>query len=137
LAYNILGARKGSRLSGYTQIFYAFFWTGVSHWAGLYMTDPARNWARTFWFFPLQGLGIVFEELVIAGVKRLGVGLRKGKDGKDVATGWAQLLGRAWTLTWFFVTVWGFLEDALRFGLSNEEGSFTVVRGLLGKGWRV
>jgi hypothetical protein len=101
------------------------------------MVDPSRTWARTFWFFPLQGLGIVFEDLAIAGAKRLGVGMREGKDGKDLATGWAQLLGRAWTATWFFVTAWGFLEDTIQFGLSNEEGSFTVVRGLLGKGWWV
>ncbi|KAA8913168.1 membrane bound O-acyl transferase family-domain-containing protein [Sphaerosporella brunnea] len=136
LAYRVFGAKKGSNLSNYTQVFYAFLCTALSHWAGQFSANSTRIWEQTILFFIGQGFGIMFEDFVIAMAKRLGVGSRD-EAGKRVPARWATLIGRVWTFGWFFMTAWGYIQENYELEMAREDGRFTLVGGLLGNGWRV
>ncbi|KAG2144537.1 membrane bound O-acyl transferase family-domain-containing protein [Suillus clintonianus] len=90
---SFLGFKRGTNGSSYTQLYTAFFISGIAHLGG----DAVINSSRlgiSFPFFIYQALIITFEDMVIAAARRAGVKETKG----------ARIVGYAWVACWFIVT---------------------------------
>ncbi|KAG2119423.1 membrane bound O-acyl transferase family-domain-containing protein [Suillus clintonianus] len=90
---SFLGFKSGTNGSSYTQLYTAFFVSGIAHLGG----DAVINSSRigvSFPFFIYQALGITFEDMVIATARRAGVKETKG----------ARMVGYIWVICWFIFT---------------------------------
>ena len=90
---SFLGFPPGTNGSSYTQIYTAFFISGVAHLGGDAMVAPSHI-GVSFPFFIYQALGITFEDMVIAAARRAGLKETKGM----------RVLGYVWVASWFIVT---------------------------------
>ena len=103
VANRFFGFPSGTNLSSYTQVYVAFFLSGLLHSSGDFMIEK-RMVSRSFKFFLLQAVAITFEDFVIYIAERLlrraGIELRRGKADDS----WAGAIGRAIGYCW--VTLW-------------------------------
>ncbi|KIK45418.1 hypothetical protein CY34DRAFT_78074 [Suillus luteus UH-Slu-Lm8-n1] len=90
---SFLGFKPGTNGSSYTQLYTAFFISGIAHVGG----DAVLNSSRlgvSFPFFIYQALAITLEDMVIAAARRAGV----------TETKWTRKMGYVWVACWFIVT---------------------------------
>ena len=88
----VIGAKPGTKASSYSQLYTAFFISGIIHEAGARMLDTTFGSCTRF--FMLQALWITLEDGVIGLGKRLGV--------KESAA--TRALGGLVTFVWFAAT---------------------------------
>ncbi|KAG2121322.1 membrane bound O-acyl transferase family-domain-containing protein [Suillus clintonianus] len=108
-----LGFKSGTNGSSYTQLYTAFFVSGIAHLGG----DAVLNSSRlgvSFPFFIYQALGITFEDMVIAAARRAGV----------QETKWTRKVGYVWVICWFIVTVTPWVTAV---GVAGVEGGGTAI----------
>jgi len=125
-ANKVLKFPRGTKGSSYTQLYLAFFMTGIFHFAGDFMFEK-RLVSRPFKFFLLQAVAITFEDFVIYLAKRF---LSKsGIESKPGNAGWSwrgavvRVVGYCWVLIWFCLTVPVWMDEA------NAVGFGAVDRG--------
>ena len=121
VANKFLRFPRGTNRSSYTQLYVAFFLSGLLHFSGDFMFQK-RMVYYSFKFFLLQAIGITFEDLVIHIAKRLfrrrGIGLEPGKADESWAEASVRVVGYCWVTLWFCLTlpVWIDEPDSLGFG---------------------
>ena len=120
---------RGSNRSSYTQLYVAFFLSGVLHFSGDFMFEK-RMVYRSFNFFLLQAVAITFEDFIIYIAKRLlsrqGIELKPGKVGESWAEVAVRVTGYYWVILWFCfaLPIW---QDGLNVAgfSSNDRGPIT------------
>ncbi|KAF7291773.1 hypothetical protein HMN09_01236900 [Mycena chlorophos] len=127
-AHRILRLPRGTYLSAYTQLFVAFFVSGMMHYIPEYMT--LRNWGGgALRFFLMQALAILVEDRVLA--------LGRQVVGSANTRRW-KLLGYLWVWTWFAWTLPGWVDPLARTGLNwprslpEKNAAQNTLLGLLG-----
>jgi hypothetical protein len=88
---DLLGFKKGSSASSYTQLYVAFFISGLIHSGGDMMVDLKFTGA-SFPFFLAQAVCITLEDGIIALFKKSGV---------SVPSSLARWVGYLWVTLWF------------------------------------
>ena len=108
VANKILKFPRGTNRSSYTQLYIAFFLSGLLHFSGDFMIDK-RIVYRSFKFFLLQAVAITFEDFVIYIVKLLlrqgGIELKPGKGDESWAEAGVRIFGYCWVTLWFCLTL--------------------------------
>ena len=84
LAHRVFGFTPGTNLSSYTQLYTAFFISGLAH------VPPSDR--GTLYFFILQAVAITFEDAVIALAARVGL---------KHSGALFRRLGYVWVYCWF------------------------------------
>ena len=129
LVANKLKLPRGSNRSSYTQLYVAFFLSGILHFSGDFMLER-RIVYRSFKFFLLQAVAITFEDFVIYIAKRL---LRLGefelKPGR-VDESWAEMVvrvvGYCWVTLWFCLTLPVWVDELNSLGVGSfDRGAIT------------
>jgi len=111
----VLGFKPGTLGSSYTQLYVAFFLSGLVHTGGdivLSFHNPAAP--RSFFsmpFFLLQAFAITVEDILIWMARRMGV---KGSV-------WTRAVGYAWVTVWFGWCLSEYVENAIRAGGTMKE----------------
>ena len=104
VANKFLKFPRGTNRSSYTQLYLAFFLSGIIHFAGDFMHER-RLVYHSFKFFILQAVAITFEDLVIYTAKRLrqwgGIGLKPGKADESWGESAVKVIGYCWVGLWF------------------------------------
>lgn len=92
LVRDVLGWRKGSFLSKYTQLYGAFFVSALLHWSMAYaaMSSPLPYGCGEFRYFLLQAVAIMAEDHIILLGKKCGASENRT---------W-RIIGRMWVLAW-------------------------------------
>ncbi|KAI0672444.1 membrane bound O-acyl transferase family-domain-containing protein [Trametes maxima] len=117
-----LGLRKGGTSSAYVQLYLAFFLSGLIHVYGDIMVGTQHT-GKSIPFFMLQALVITFEDGVIAVARRV---TGSGERGPTLTM---RLLGYAWVLVWFSVSLRAQLEWMVPLGVAGPEWlPFSLVR---------
>ncbi|KAG2140225.1 membrane bound O-acyl transferase family-domain-containing protein [Suillus bovinus] len=88
-----LGFKPGTNGSSYTQLYTAFFFSGIAHVGGDAVLNPSRL-GISFPFFMYQAFAITFEDMIIAVARRAGV----------TETKWTRRIGYVWVMCWFILT---------------------------------
>ncbi|KAI1792381.1 membrane bound O-acyl transferase family-domain-containing protein [Ganoderma leucocontextum] len=92
--------KKGSNASSYSQLYTAFFLSGLLHSFGdLALGEP---FSKSMPFFLANAVAITLEDGAISMARRLGVGSAtktKGKEGPPPR--WVRVLGYTWVFGWF------------------------------------
>ena len=120
---------RGSNRSSYTQLYVAFFLSGIIHSSGDFMLEK-RMVYRSFKFFLLQAVAITFEDFFIYISKRLlrrgGVELKPGRIDESWAEVVVRAVGYCWVTLWFCLTlpVWLDEPNSIGFG-SSDRGAIT------------
>jgi len=131
-----LGFKPGSRGSSYTQLYVAFFLSGLIHTGGdIVLASSTSTASRSFFsmpFFLSQAFIITFEDMVIWIAGRLEV--------KDNV--WTRILGYVWVAAWFGWCVSGLVTNIVKAGggvpnsgmdtSAMDSNLVQVVLGLLG-----
>ena len=137
VANKLMKFPRSSLRSSYTQLYVAFFLSGLHHFAGDFLLEK-RAVYRSFRFFLLQAVAITFEDLVIYIVKRLlrwrGIELRPGKADESWAEVVVRVAGYCWVTLWFCSTLPGWLDELSAVGFSST-GRGPVTQFLLDT-WR-
>ena len=119
---------RGSTLSSFIQLQVAFLLSGIFHSAGDFMFEK-RIVYRSFRFFLLQPVAIIFEDLVVGITKRLllrvGVKLEPGKDKRSWAEAAVRVIGYFWVAVWFCSTFPAWQDEASAIGFRK------IDRGLI------
>ena len=104
LAYKVFRLTSGTKASYYVQVCVAFFLSGLIH-------TRSRSDGGAFYFFLLQAIAIIFEDVVFSWVKRAGLEYRLR------SFSW---LGYAWVWCWFLYSFPLFWDSMLHTGLFDE-----------------
>ena len=120
---------RGTNRSSYTQLYVAFFLSGLIHFSGDFMVEK-RMVYRSFKFFPLQAVGITFEDFVIYIAKRLlrwgRIELKPGKAGESWAEVVVRIIGYCWITLWFTLTLPVWIDGLSVLGFSSfDRGPIT------------
>jgi Membrane bound O-acyl transferase family len=108
LARRVFGFPPGSSASSYTQLYVAFFMSGLIH---VVSPDP-----RPIRFFLYQAIAITFEDAIIALAKR--VGLKNSM--------FYRLLGYAWVYFCLLVTLAHWMDPLNAVGIGEYDGSWIL-----------
>ncbi|KAG2340943.1 hypothetical protein BDR05DRAFT_888905 [Suillus weaverae] len=108
---SVLGFKRGTSGSSYTQIYVAFLISGLVHTGGDIVlsgssASPVSRPLFSMPFFFSQAIVITLEDLLIRIARRLGV--------KDST--WTRALGFVWVAVWFGWCVPGYVENMIRAG---------------------
>ncbi|KAJ7937069.1 membrane bound O-acyl transferase family-domain-containing protein [Mycena leptocephala] len=118
VAHRVLRLKPGSKASAYTQLYVAFFISGIMHYLPEYMA--LRHWGgRALIFFLLQAVAITVEECVQGLGRRLGL-----------AASWRwKAVGYFWVWSWFAfcLPIW---QDPLLHKGVFEEIRYSVIMWL-------
>ena len=116
---NLIGFKKGTTGSSYTQLYASFLLSGLIHACGDAMVGK-KYFGSTFLFFPLQAVVITFEDIVIAVFRDSGY-----KHGGPLT----RLVGYIWVFMWFYYSTPLFIDWSLKAGM-NKGGSlpFSVLQ---------
>jgi len=129
VANKLLKLPHGSNRSSYTQLYIAFFLSGIIHSSADFMLEK-RMVYRSFKFFLLQAVAITFEDFVIYIAKRLlcrrGVELKPGTVNESWVETAVRVIGYCWVTLWFCSTlpVWLDEPNSIGFG-STDRGAIT------------
>ena len=129
VANNFLKFPRGSNLSSYTQLYVAFFLSGLLHFAGDFMIER-RMVYRSFKFCLLQAVVITFEDFVIYIAKRLlrwrGIELKPGKVDKSWVEVVVRVIGYCWVALWYCLTLPTWQDELSPVGFnSSDRGPIT------------
>ncbi|TFY59551.1 hypothetical protein EVG20_g7751 [Dentipellis fragilis] len=117
---NKLGFQRGTTGSSYTQLYVAFFLSGVMHMGGDYMVNPALI-GSSFPFFIYQAIAITAEDTVIALGKRMG--MRESRA--------TRVLGYGCTFAWLSWSTAGYIDWSIGAGVGLVEAlPFSVSRSV-------
>lgn len=127
-SHKVLRLRKGSIWAAYWTMLVVFILSGgfhyLAHCSGL-AREKTGFW--TFWFFPLQVVGIGIEEVVLRIGRQCGV-----RDSSGV-----RWIGRFWLLAWFTLTMPLYLdEDAGVHVMMNSNAAMFGKSGVVKHVWR-
>ncbi|KAF9024034.1 hypothetical protein BDZ89DRAFT_142049 [Hymenopellis radicata] len=111
----VLNLQPGTKASSYVQLYVAFILSALMHWLSE-VTQLYDHWSQSTAsiFFPLQAVGITFEDGVIAIAQKWGI---KAPEGAPPL--YLRAVGYLWTYLWFAMVgpIWwdalhraGFLE---------------------------
>ena len=129
VANKFLGFPRGSNRSSYTQLYVAFFLSGLLHFAGDFTLEK-RLVFRSFKFFLLQAVAITFEDFVIYISKCLlrwgGIEFKPGKVDESWAETAVRVIGYCWVTLWFCFTLPLWLDELNVSGFgSTDRGNIT------------
>ena len=126
VANKFLKFPRGTNWSSYTQLYIAFFLSGLLHFSGDFMLEK-RMVYRSFKFFLLQAAVITFEDFVIYIAKGLlrwgGIELKPGKADESWAEAVVRVFGYCWVTLWFCWTLPMWLDEP------NAAGLYSIDRG--------
>ena len=124
VANKILKFPRGTNRSSYTQLYIAFFLSGVLHFGGDFIFEK-RLVYRSFKFFLLQAVIITLEDFAIYVAKRLlrqvGVELKPGKPDESWAEGVVRAVGYCWVTLCFCLTLPIWLDEASAAGIGGTD----------------
>jgi len=126
---------RGTNPSSYTQLYVAFFLSGLLHSSGDFVFEK-RITSRSFKFFLLQAAGITLEDFVIyiakSFLRRGGIGRKPGKADEPRTGVIVKVVGYCWVTLWLCLTlpVWQDELNALGFS-STDRGP--IARLLLNR----
>ncbi|KIK45417.1 hypothetical protein CY34DRAFT_801625 [Suillus luteus UH-Slu-Lm8-n1] len=109
---SFLGFKPGTNGSSYTQLYTAFFISGIVHVGG----DAALNFSHlglSWPFFIYQALAITFEDMTIAAARRAGV----------TETKWTRKMGYVWVICWLVVTTTQWVTATVIAGLEDGKAA--------------
>ena len=114
IANKLLKFPRGTNRSSYTQLYVAFFLSGLFHFAGDFVIQR-RMVYNSFKFFLLQAVVITFEDFVIYIAKGLlrqrGIEFKQEKfDGSWVGAV-LRVVGYCWVTLWFCLTLPVWLDE--------------------------
>ena len=123
-ANKILKFPRGTNRSSYTQLYAAFFLSGLLHTTGDFMIDK-RIVYRSIKFFLLQAVAITFEDFVIYLAKRLfcrgDTELKLEKADEPWVGAVARVIGYCWVTLWVCSTLPGWLDGLNAAGWGSSE----------------
>ncbi|MCJ1395079.1 hypothetical protein MMC18_007960 [Xylographa bjoerkii] len=142
---NMLGIKRGTWLSTYFLLYFAFFMTAVGHGLGTYVIPHGPNatfddrfyaWVR---FFMRHAVAIHFEDFVIWCYKQVaypGATTSNGEgqpDNRDtVSKRWHRVVGRVWVAGWWLYAMDWAMQAVLHTGvLADSPLPFSVWGPLL------
>ena len=115
---------RGSNRSSYTQLYLAFFLSGLLHFAGDFMFEK-RMVYYSFKFFLLQAAIITFEDFVIYIAKCLlrqgEVEFKPGKADESWAEAAVRVIGHCWVTLWFCSTLPVWVDEPNTVGFSSTD----------------
>ena len=124
IANKFLKFPRGSNLSSYTQLYIAFFLSGLIHCFGDFMFER-RVAYHSLKFFLLQAVAITFEDFVIYLAKCLlhqgGVELKPGKDDESWAEATVRVIGYCWVILWFCLSLPVFVDEPSTLGFNSGD----------------
>lgn len=109
---SFLGFKPGTNGSSYTQLYTAFFISGIVHVGG----DAALNFSHlglSWPFFICQALAITLEDMTIAAARRAGV----------IETKWTRKMGYVWVTCWLVVTTTQWVTATVIAGLEDGKAA--------------
>ena len=120
---------RGSNRSSYTQLYLAFFLSGLLHFAGDFMFEK-RMVYYSFKFFLLQAAIITFEDFVIYITKCLlrqgEIEFKPGKADESWAEAAVRVIGYCWVTLWFCSTLPVWVDEPNTVGFSStDRGAIT------------
>ena len=125
VANKIFKFPRGTNRSSYTQLFVAFFLSGVFHFAGEYMYERKMVY-RSLIFFPLQAVAITMEDFVVYLSKqvllRTGIKLNPGDPNESWVEAIIRVMGYCWVVLWFCLTLPGYIDGA------SASGAYIIDR---------
>ncbi|KAG1810341.1 uncharacterized protein HD556DRAFT_1436080 [Suillus plorans] len=110
---SLLGFKPGTNGSSYTQLYTAFFVSGITHIGGDAVLNSSRLGISSP-FFLYQAFAITFEDMIIAAARRAGV----------TETKWTRKMGYVWVICWFIVTATPWVTAV---GIAGVEGGGAVL----------
>ena len=122
---------RGTNRSSYTQLYVAFFLSGMIHSSGDFVVEK-RMVYRSFKFFLIQAVIITFEDFVIYIAKRTlrrwGIELKPGKPDGSWERAVVRVIGYCWVTLWASLTFPIFLDglNATGWG-SADRGPITQL----------
>jgi hypothetical protein len=124
VANKFLRFPRGSNRSSYTQLYIAFFLSGVIHSSGDFMLEN-RMVYQSFKFFLLQAVVITFEDLVIRAAKRMllwgGIELKPGRVDECWAEVVVRFAGYLWVILWFCLSLPIWTDEASVTGVNSVD----------------
>ena len=115
---------RGTNRSSYTQLYIAFFLSGIIHSVGDFMLEK-RVVYRSFKFFFLQAVAITFEDFAIFIAKRLlhrgEIELKPGKADESWAEVAVRVIGYCWVTLWFCLTLPVWVDEPNTLGFSSSD----------------
>ena len=106
--------RRGTNRSSYTQLYVAFFLSGLFHCAGDFLLTKGVAYPAIK-FFPLQAVAITFEDSIIYIAKGLlrrgGIELKPGKADGSWAGAVVRVIGYCWVTLWFCLVLPVWLDE--------------------------
>jgi hypothetical protein len=102
----LLGFRKGTNASSYTQLYVGFFVSALIHIFAVFFA--ARREVGEPRFFMSQAVAITFEDMVIAIAKRLGIR----------SAGWlGKFIGYLWVIAWLSYSLRDWVDGGVSMGV--------------------
>ena len=124
VANKFLNFPRGTNRSSYTQLYIAFFISGLLHFAGDFMLEKRLAY-HSFKFFILQAVAITFEDFVIYIAKHLlrlgGIQLKPGRVDENWAEAVVRVMGYCWVILWFCLTLPVWLDEPNTIGFSSGD----------------
>ena len=124
VANKFLKFPRGTNWSSYTQLYIAFFLSGLLHFSGDFMFEK-RMVYRSFKFFLLQAAAITFEDLVIYIAKGLlhwgGIELKPGKADESWVEAVVRVVGYCWVTLWFCWTLPMWIDEPNTVGIGSVD----------------
>ena len=135
----VFGFKKGSNASSYSQLYTAFFLSGVFHCFGdLAVGAP---FGSSMPFFVANAAAITLEDAVIAVGRRLGVAGSasdpadsaaderngKGKRKESPPPRWVRIVGYAWVCAWFSYALRLFVWWAVPYGMGKTRSNVVPI----------
>ena len=121
VANRLLKFPHGTNRSSYTQLYVAFFLSGVIHTAGDFMFEK-RMVYYSFKFFLLQAVAITFEGLVICIAKGLlrqrGIEFKPERSDGSFGGAVLRVVGYCWVTLWFCLTLPVWIDEPSTKGYS-------------------
>ena len=115
---------RGTKLSSYTQLYVAFFLSGLLHFSGDFVFER-RIVSRSFKFFLLQAAAITFEDFVVYIAKRLfrrgGIERKLGKADEPRTGVAVRVFGFCWVILWLCLTVPVWQDELNALGFSSTD----------------
>ena len=122
VANKVLKFPRGTNRSSYTQLYVAFFLSGLIHCSGDFMVEK-RIVYHSFKFFLLQAVIITCEDFFVylakRSLRRGGIELKLGKADESWGGTVVRVIGYFWVIAWASFSFPIFLDGLSTVGWSN------------------